>query len=154
VRLVTAGQEIVPGQVARLIGIEETAGNHRGGDRSADRAAALAVDPELIAAFGIAADLDDPVAISRFGILLPQHARLSDMTVRVDYSGHQKRPPGKGLRSVLNERPVRTVVKLVSRAFSYSLARARSLSAGASRERPARDLRIKSGAGEGASATI
>jgi hypothetical protein len=48
----------------------------------------LAVDPELVEPFAAALNADDAIAELRLDILLPQLARLDNMTVSVDYTGH------------------------------------------------------------------
>src|SRR5208283_663094 len=90
VRIVTAGQDIVPGEFARALEVRESARRHRGRDRQRGTATILAVNEKFVAPVAIAPNLYHPIAKLRLGVVFPQRARLDDMPVGVDYPGHER----------------------------------------------------------------
>jgi hypothetical protein len=84
----TARQDVSPSGGARAFGAEITARNDRRDDRAAGATPPLAVDPELVEPFAAALNTNDAIAELRLDVLLPQLARLDNVTVGVDYTGH------------------------------------------------------------------
>ena len=57
--------------------------------RSSDVNSIGCANPELVEPFTVALNTDDAIPELWFDVLLPQLARLDNMTVGVDYTGHR-----------------------------------------------------------------
>jgi hypothetical protein len=88
-------QDVFPGGGAGAFGAEITTRNDRRDDRAAGATPPLAVDPELVEPFTVALNADDAIPELWFDVLLPQFARLDNMTVGVDYTGHPSVTSGR-----------------------------------------------------------
>lgn len=87
-RIVTAGQDVVPSEFARAFQILEASGHHRGRYWQRRAAAILARDPEFIGPIAVAPDLDHRFAKRGLRVCLPYAARFDDMAIRIDYLRH------------------------------------------------------------------
>ena len=87
-RIISAGGDFVPRHRARLLGIREATGGTSRGDGHVGVRAHVAVDHELINSVSVADDLDHPLAVGRFGVLLPHAARLENVPVSIDDRCH------------------------------------------------------------------
>jgi len=63
--------------------------HHQNADKACRVLPPLAVDPELVEPFTVALNTDDAIPELWFDVLLPQLARLDNMTVGVDYASHR-----------------------------------------------------------------